>query len=84
MRVELNFKLDQPQSRIKKKSKTKIPVRVIEYTVETDGELKIYLLGRKTPLRYLKPRKVVQQVYGWLSGHYVQFFSSILVFKVIK
>jgi len=28
------------------------------------------LNGRKTPIRSLKPREVVQQVYGWLLGHY--------------
>ena len=87
---------------------TKIQVRVIEYTIETDGELKTYrlitslmdlalfpalllaeqyhqrweientidelkthLLRRKTPIRSLKPREVVQEIYGWLLGHYV-------------
>ncbi len=92
---------------------TKVQVRVVEYTIETDGELKTYrlitslmdlalfpalllaqqyhqrweientidelkthLLGRKTPIRicgsslYLKPREVVQEIYGWLLGHY--------------
>lgn len=27
-------------------------------------------MGRKTPLRSLKPREVVQEIYGWLLGHY--------------
>ena len=96
-----------PDRRSKKKGLTKILVRVIEYTIETDGELKTYrlitslmdlalfpalllaeqyhqrweientidelkthLLGRKTPIRSLKPREVVQEIYGWLLGHY--------------
>jgi len=28
------------------------------------------ILGRKTPIRSLKPRLVVQEIYGWLLGHY--------------
>ena len=28
------------------------------------------MLGRKTPIRSLKPREVVQEIYGWLLGHY--------------
>lgn len=96
-----------PDRKSKKKGLTKIQVRVIEYTIETDGELKTYrlitslmdmalfpalllaqqyhqrweientidelkthLLGRKTPIRSLKPREVVQEIYGWLLGHY--------------
>lgn len=39
----------------------------IENTID---ELKTHLLGRKTPLRSLKPRAVVQEIYGWLLGHY--------------
>ena len=39
----------------------------IENTID---ELKTHLLGRKTPLRSLKPREVVQEIYGWLLGHY--------------
>ena len=27
-------------------------------------------MGRKTPIRSLKPREVVQEIYGWLLGHY--------------
>ena len=96
-----------PNRKSKKKGATKIQVRVIEYTIETDGELKTYrlitslmdlalfpalllaqqyhqrweventidelkthLLGRKTPIRSLKPREVIQEIYGWLLGHY--------------
>ena len=96
-----------PDRKSKKKGKIKILVRVIEYSIETDGELKNYrlvtslmdlalfpalllaqqyhqrweientidelkthLLGRKTPIRSLKPREVVQEIYGWLLGHY--------------
>ena len=96
-----------PDRKSKKKGFNKIQVRVIEYTIETDGELKTYrlitslidlalfpalllaeqyhqrweientieelkthLLGRKTPIRSLKPREVVQEIYGWLLGHY--------------
>lgn len=33
-------------------------------------ELKTHLNGRKTPIRSLKPREVVQEIYGWLLGHY--------------
>jgi len=91
----------------KKKGGRKIMVRVIEYTIDTDGspqiyrlitsltdivlfpalllateyhqrweaentidELKVHLLGRKTPIRSLNPREVVQEVYGWLLGHW--------------
>ena len=96
-----------PDHKSKKKGSTKIQVRVVEYTIETDGEVKTYrlitslmdlalfpalllaqqyhqrweientldelkthLLGRKTPIRSLKPREVVQEIYGWLLGHY--------------
>ncbi len=27
-------------------------------------------MGRKTPIRSLKPRELVQEIYGWLLGHY--------------
>lgn len=30
----------------------------------------ISLNGRKTPIRSLNPREVVQEVYGWLLGHW--------------
>jgi hypothetical protein len=36
----------------------------------TLAELKIHLLGRKTPVRSQKPREVVQEVYGWLLAHW--------------
>ena len=39
---------------------------VVENTID---ELKTHLLGRKTPIRSLKPRQVVQEIYGWLLGH---------------
>lgn len=35
-----------------------------------DEMLKIHLNGRKTPIRSHNPREVVQQVYGWLLGHW--------------
>ena len=90
-----------------KKGGTKIGVRVIEYTIDTDGEpqiyrlvtsltdivlfpalllateyhrrwevestideLKVHLIGRKTPIRSQTPRGVVQEIYGWLLGHW--------------
>lgn len=96
-----------PDGKSKKKGGIKIQVRVIEYTIDSDGEqqtyrlitslmdialfsalllateyhqrweientideLKVHLLGRKTPIRSLKPREVVQEIYGWLLGHY--------------
>lgn len=39
----------------------------IENTID---ELKIHLNGRKTPVRSQNPREVVQEVYGWLLGHW--------------
>jgi len=39
----------------------------VETTID---ELKIHLLGRKTPIRSENPREVVQEVYGWLLGHW--------------
>ena len=96
-----------PDGKSKKKGCTKLTVRVIEYTIDTDtgqqtyrlitslidialfpalllakeyhqrweientiDELKTHLNGRKTPIRSLKPREVVQEIYGWLLGHY--------------
>ncbi|XHR85774.1 MAG: IS4 family transposase [Gloeotrichia echinulata GP01] len=96
-----------PDGKSKKKGGTKIMVRVIEYTIDTDGEpqvyrlitsltdiamfpalllateyhqrweventideLKVHLLGRKTLIRSLNPREVVQEIYGWLLGHW--------------
>jgi hypothetical protein len=96
-----------PDGKSKKKGGTKICVRVIEYSINSEqgqqtyrlitsvqdltlfpalllaneyhqrweientiDELKTHLLGRKTPIRSLKPREVVQEIYGWLLGHY--------------
>ncbi len=39
----------------------------VENTID---ELKVHLLGRKTHIRSQKPREVVQEVYGWLLGHW--------------
>ena len=39
----------------------------VENTID---ELKVHLLGCKTPIRSQKPREVVQEVYGWLLGHW--------------
>jgi hypothetical protein len=39
----------------------------VENTID---ELKIHLSGRKTHVRSQKPREVVQEVYGWLLGHW--------------
>lgn len=39
----------------------------VENTID---ELKIHLVGRKTHVRSQKPREVVQEVYGWLLGHW--------------
>lgn len=39
----------------------------IESTID---ELKTHLVGRKTPIRSLNPREVVQEIYGWLLGHW--------------
>jgi len=96
-----------PDGKSKKKGATRIMVRVIEYTIDTEGEpqiyrlitsltdivvfpalllaaeyhqrweventidqLKVHLLGRKTPIRSQNPREVVQEIYGWLLGHW--------------
>ncbi len=40
---------------------------LIENTID---ELKVHLNGRKTPIRSQNPREVVQEVYGWLLGHW--------------
>jgi len=39
----------------------------VENTID---EIKIHLLGRKTPIRSQNPREVVQEVYGWLLGYW--------------
>jgi len=96
-----------PDGKSKEKGYSKIMLRVIEYTTETEpeqktyrlitslldpqlypavvlareyhqrweventiDELKTHLNGRKTPIRSLNPREVVQEVYGWLLGHW--------------
>lgn len=96
-----------PDGKSKKKGCTKILLRVIEYTIDSEpeqktyrlitslldpqlypaavlareyhqrweventiDELKTHLLGRKTPIRSLNPREVVQEVYGLLLGHW--------------
>jgi Transposase DDE domain len=97
-----------PDGKSTKKGASKIMVRVIEYTIENDGEpivyrlitslldsiafpalllameyhkrwevestideLEVHLLGRKTLIRSLNPREeVVQEIYGWLLGHW--------------
>ena len=43
----------------------------VENTID---ELKTNLLGRKTPIRSGNPREVVQEVYGWLLGHWAVRF----------
>lgn len=40
----------------------------VETTID---EVKTHLLGRKVPIRSLKPREVVQEIYGLLLGHWV-------------
>lgn len=96
-----------PDGKSKKKGAMRIPVRVIEYSIEENGnqqvyrlitdlldittfpalllaqeyhqrweaetaldELKVHLNARKTPIRSKNPREVVQEIYGWLLGHY--------------
>lgn len=96
-----------PDGKSRKKGATKIKVRIIEYTIDSDeepknyrlitslmditvfpalllaseyhrrweiestiDELKTHLLSRKTPVRSLNPREVVQEIYGWLLGHW--------------
>ena len=45
----------------------------IESTID---ELKVHLLGRKTLIRSLNPREVVQAIYGWLLGHLASLWYS--------
>jgi len=47
----------------------------VENTID---ELKTHLLGRKTHVRSQKPREVVQEVYGWLLGHWA---VRLLIFQ---
>ena len=39
----------------------------VENTID---EIKTHLIRRKTPIRSQNPREVVQEVYGWLLGHW--------------
>ncbi len=39
----------------------------VENTID---EIKTHLISRKTPIRSKNPREVVQEVYGWLLGHW--------------
>ncbi len=39
----------------------------VETTID---EVKTHLLGRTVPIRSLKPREVVQEIYGVLLGHW--------------
>ena len=96
-----------PDRKSKKKGAERIPIRVIEYTIEAKGveqtyrlitdliditdfpalllaqeydqrweventldEFKTHLNDRKTPIRSKYPRGVVQEIYGWLLGHW--------------
>lgn len=96
-----------PDRKSKHKGRSRIQVRVIEYTIDSENgqqtyrlitslmdiivfpalllateyhqrweventidELKTHLNGHKTPIRSLKPREVVQEIYGWLLSHY--------------
>jgi hypothetical protein len=96
-----------PDRKSKHKGGSRIQVRVVEYTIDSENgqqtyrlitslmdialfpalllateyhqrweientidELKTHLNGRKTPIRSLKPREVVQEIYGWLLSHY--------------
>jgi hypothetical protein len=96
-----------PDRKSKKKGSGKITVRVIEYTIEQEGQQQIYRLitdltdislfpalvlaeqyhqrweaentldefkthlnARKVPIRSKTPRLVVQEIYGWLLGHW--------------
>jgi len=48
----------------------------------TLDELKVHLNGRKTPIRSKNPREVVQEIYGWLLGHYcirATMFQSAII-----
>lgn len=41
-----------------------------DFSLVPFDEIKIHLNGRKTPLRSQNPRQVVQEIYGWLLGHW--------------
>lgn len=96
-----------PDRTLKQKGAQRIPIRVIEYTIEEQGgeqtdrlitdlmditafpafllaqayhqrwevektldEFKTHRNGRKTPTRSKHTRGVVQEIYGWLLGHW--------------
>ena len=46
----------------------------VENTID---EIKTHLNGRKTPIRSGNPREVVQEVYGWLLGHWAVRFLRL-------
>jgi len=46
----------------------------VENTID---ELKIHLVGRKLTFVPKKPREVVQEVYGWLLGHWAVRFVNV-------
>ncbi len=50
----------------------------VENTID---EIKTHLLGRKTPIRSGNPREVIQEVYGWLLGHWA---VRLLMFQAAK
>jgi hypothetical protein len=50
----------------------------VENTID---EIKTHLLGRKTPIRSQNPREVIQEVYGWLLGHWA---VRLLMFQAAK
>lgn len=50
----------------------------VENTID---ELRVHLLRRKTLIRSLNPREVVQEVYGWLLGHWAVRY---LMFQVAQ
>lgn len=50
----------------------------VENTID---ELKVHLNGRKTLIRSQNPREVVQEVYGWLLGHWA---IRALMFQVAE
>jgi hypothetical protein len=56
-----------PASAIEPEGVTSTPSGEVESTID---ELKVHLLGRKTLIRSRNPREVVQEVYGWLLGHW--------------
>ena len=62
------------------------PLLAVEYhqrweVENTIDEIKTHLLGRKTPIRSQNPREVIQEVYGWLLGHWA---VRLLMFQAAK